>query len=307
MPAYAVEQSLSINVAPDVLFPFLADFRQWPRWSPWLVVEPEARLDFAADGKSYAWDGRVIGAGSIESAGVEAPKTLDFVLRFLRPFKSTSTTRMVLAPESGGTRVTWSMAGKLPFFLFFLKPMLTNGVRMDFERGLARLKDLAETGEVPSQLDFVGERRVPGCAWVGLRGCCPIAEIGPRMDEAFQRLGAQVEKGGIQPAGKPFTQYERWDLAHGQARYLIAFPVAALPDSLPEGFVAGQRPDAKVFTVRHTGPYRHLGNAWAAVMMRRQAKLLHGAKGFPPFEIYESDPRQTAENELVTDIHFPLV
>jgi len=62
----------------------------------------------------------------------------------------------------------------------------------------------------------------------------------------------------------------------------------------------------KAMKVTHTGPYRHLGNAWAMAESEiRYAKLKKNKKQ-PPFERYLNDPGDTAEKDLVTEIFVPL-
>lgn len=61
-----------------------------------------------------------------------------------------------------------------------------------------------------------------------------------------------------------------------------------------------------VFKVRHTGPYRHLGNAWAAGYSYARAKVFAENKNGPHFEIYESDRAQVPEDEVVNELYLPI-
>lgn len=45
------------------------------------------------------------------------------------------------------------MDGKLPYFMFFMVKMMKNWIGMDYERGLAMLKEFIETGEVISRVE----------------------------------------------------------------------------------------------------------------------------------------------------------
>ncbi len=62
----------------DKIFFVLSDFKQWPQWSPWLIMEPDCRLDYATDGKSYSWVGKRIGAGKDlnQKSGLTYPKPM---------------------------------------------------------------------------------------------------------------------------------------------------------------------------------------------------------------------------------------
>ena len=82
--------------------------------------------------------------------------------------------------------------------------------------------------------------------------------------------------------------------------------VAVPTDAAATGeFTAGEIPACTAYVVKHTGAYRHLGNAWAAGMMHGRAKLFAADKKVPMFEIYDNDPTVTPEGELVTRVHLP--
>ncbi|MDE0596693.1 MAG: hypothetical protein OSB65_15750 [Roseibacillus sp.] len=56
---------------------------------------------------------------------------------------------------------------------------------------------------------------------------------------------------------------------------------------------------SELYAEKHTGPYRHIGNAWSASMLHAQAKLFPKNKKFEPYEVYENSPQDIPENELV--------
>lgn len=305
MPSYAVTRERLISAAPEAVFDLLRNFRRWPEWSPWIACEPDARLDFEADGSGYAWDGRVLGAGSITLAAEQRPTRLEHTLAFIRPFKSRSRTEFQLAPDGNGTRVAWTVEGSLPFFLFWLKPMLTAMLGMDFERGLRRLAAVLEQGKVPATLEFVGFTETPGTRYIGITADCSIDDIGPSMQQSFGRLGTFFERSDVKPSGPWFSIYHRWDLTRGQARYSACVPVTSTPAALPDGVAAGERPSLRTYAVRLTGPFDYLADAWAAGFGRAQAKVFKQAKTHAPFEIYEKAPETHPGEPPATAVHFP--
>lgn len=305
MPAYHVSKTISLNVAPAVAFAKVCDFRQWKNWSPWLILDPECQVTYADDGRQYAWDGPVAGAGEIKVTTVQEPSRLECALSFYKPFKAEAQVAFQLAQQEGGTEITWTMDGSLPWFLFFLKGMMTACLGSDYERGLAMLKDDLELGSVPSALDFKGVQHYEDVSYVGLTRECAVAEIGPDMEQAFGKLQQAVEAGQFSPQGAPLSIYHKWDMVKGRTRYTAALPVAAAPKVLADGLVAGELAGGKAYVIDHTGPYRHLGNGWAAAMMHARARKFKGSCQVPPFEVYVNDPAEVPEAELVTRIHHP--
>lgn len=169
MSRYFISKSIEIDAPIEKVHASVRDFKQWPAWSPWLIAEPGCPLTFAEDGSSYGWEGSIVGTGSMEVTDEEAPHSITYRLSFLKPMKAESVVQFKFAPKGEGTEVTWTMDGKLPFYLFWMAKMMTTLVGMDYDRGLTMLKDHLETGSVPSKLEFPGIREFGGCSYIGIK------------------------------------------------------------------------------------------------------------------------------------------
>lgn len=306
MPAFHVEKSIEIKVAPDVVYAFLSDFNNWRVWSPWLILEPESKVTVAPGGKHYAWDGKRTGSGEMKIEKENPPQRLDTTVTFLKPWKSTSSAWFELKAIASGTHLTWYMDSSLPFFLFFMKKMMTAYIGMDYTRGINMLKDYLETGAVPSQLTFKNVTDYAGCTYVGFRTTCTMDTIGEKMKADFGKLFAFTKDKPDLLSGTPFSIYHKWDIVKNKVEYTAAFPVKTVPTILPAGAVTGSIPAVKVNTIAHTGNYKHLGNAWSAQYSMQQAKVFKWKKGIDPFETYLTMPGAVPENDQVTEVHFPV-
>ena len=306
MPKFSVSKTVRIEVPVEKVYAIVRDFRQWRPWSPWLIAEPTAEMQFSDDGRSYLWSGKIVGSGSMEILAESASESIGYRLTFLTPWKSVSDVSFTFAsPSSDSTEVTWTMDGSLPFFMFWMTKMMTTFIGMDYERGLKMLKDYAETGSVPSQLEFKPQSSVSGFRYIGIRSTASLANIGPKMQADFGRLFQHFETASAKPSGKGFAVYHSFNASKGETEYTCGFPVEQLVTDLLEGFVSAEIPACQTYAIAHTGPYRHLGNAWAAGMMRGRSKQFKQNKKIPPLEIYENDPSKTPENDLLTTVHFP--
>ena len=303
MPKFSVQKSITIDAPPEAVFEALSNFKSWPKWSPWVIIEPDCALTFSEDGESYAWDGKIIESGSMRKTSSTAPSQLNLALEFVRPWKSKADVQFEMTPEGDGANVTWSMNSALPFFLFWMKPMMIRLIGMDYDRGLAMLKDLIESGHVPSTLTFKSNQKVSACNYIGIQTDCSMDEMGPKMEKDMATLCAFLEEQSLTPSDKPFTLYSKWNLIKGSAQYITAFPLDSIPAELPAGIISGARPECTTYCVEHRGPYRHLANAWSAAMMHQRGKVFASSKQSVPFEIYENSPHDTDENDLVTAIH----
>ena len=302
-----VHQSIHIDAAPAKIFTVINDLHQWERWSPWVIAEPTAEITVAKDGKYHEWDGKIIGSGNLKIIEEMENQLVEMQLNFLKPWKSTATTCFELEATKKGTLVHWKMNSSLPLFLFWMKKQMQVFVGMDYDRGLLLLKDLVENGKAHSQLDIQGTTHFPATNYIGITTQCSTKEIGENMERDFTALMAFVMKECQDIMnGDALSIYHKFNVMRGRVKYTACFPVTAVPEKLPEGFISGRVPDLTTYSIRHTGPYHHIANAWAAGMMHQRGKQFKPAKSFPPFEVMRNSPKNTPPNALISDILFPM-
>lgn len=306
MPKFHVEKSIIIDSPKDKVYELISNLSHWNKWSPWLVLEPEAKFKVAANGDSYTWEGERVGSGEMKVLKREPNQSVDYDLHFLKPWKSQADIRFEISDHGSQSKITWRMDSKLPFYMFFLKKMMVAMLGMDFNRGLQMLKDLAEEGEVCSKLDFVGETDYTGCTYIGISKKVAIQDMGPSMEKDFTMLMEYMADKTDLISSEPISIYHQWELVKGNAHYTAAIPVSQIPDNLPSVMVTGEIPPTRIYKLRHTGKYDHLGNPWSAMMNLQRAKVFKSAKGIHPFESYVNSPAETAPKELITDINFAI-
>ena len=55
-----------IAAKPADVYAKINDFHHWEAWSPWLIMEKQAKVDINKEGKYYSWDGKRIGSGNMK-------------------------------------------------------------------------------------------------------------------------------------------------------------------------------------------------------------------------------------------------
>lgn len=306
MPKMNISRSIEIMAPADKIHNTLNNFNHWAHWSPWLICEPDAKVTVAEDNKFQEWEGVRIGSGNMKVIKEEENKSIDYELTFLKPWKSNAKTRFEFTHEGDSIKVVWSMDSSLPWFMFWMKNMMQAFIGMDYERGLNMLKEYVEEGVIKSKLDFKGQSSYPGCKYIGIKTNCSVNEIGELMRADFEkiRLYANNDKENLE--GTPFSIYHKWDVVKKRVSYTAGVPVKSHPDDLPDGMITGEIPSTEVYTLRHTGPYLHLGNTWSTLYAMHRAKEFKSKKGIHPFEIYGNVPGEVPDEELITDIHFAV-
>ena len=149
---FVVERSETIAASPGELFAQVGNLQGWDDWSPWAEMDPDMNKTYSGEqgtvGSSYHWTGnRKVGEGKMTLTEVTPDKRVKIDLQFVKPFKSQNVTELVLSPEGDATRVTWRMTGPHTFMTKVMGLIGRNMDKMvgpDFEKGLAKLKRIAE-------------------------------------------------------------------------------------------------------------------------------------------------------------------
>lgn len=151
MSEYEIVRTATVAAEPERVHALVEDFHRWTEWSPWEDLDPDLERTYSGPesgvGAHYAWRGnRRAGAGSMEITDATAAR-VDVRLVFQRPFAAVNDVTFTLTPADGGTVVEWRMRGEQQGFWGLvgrLMPM-EKMVGKDFEKGLARLKAVAES------------------------------------------------------------------------------------------------------------------------------------------------------------------
>lgn len=309
MPAYHVARSIIINAPISKVRDSLINYRQWPKWSPWLIMEPESKLNFSTHqsqvGAGFDWDGELTGKGEMKLTEI-SENELMMALEFIKPFKSTAKVTFDLEePRNNVTKVTWNMHSRLPFFLFWMVNKMKTYIGMDCERGLKMLKDYLETGTVLSTVKIDGTSRLNQQAYIGIKNHCRISDITKVRPENLKRLYQFMEEHDLSNDIIPFTIYETFDLVKDDTSFITAIPVdSGMQVTAP--FINGQIYSSEVLMITHKGSYDHLENAWSTAMALSRAKKMKTIKSPVGMEFYLNDHTNTPSAELLTEVVLPL-
>ncbi len=154
--SFRMERSAILPVPSEKVFPLINDLRLWEGWSPWAKLDPEQKLTYsgpeAGIGASVAWEGNSkVGAGRMTILESKPNELVRIKLEFFKPFKGLSTADFDLTPETGGTRVTWSMYGPQTFIGKAMSCFVDCDKMMGgtFEEGLSNLSAAAQRAPLP--------------------------------------------------------------------------------------------------------------------------------------------------------------
>lgn len=308
---FNVEKDVLINKPVNEVFNFVADFNNWPHWSPWLCQEPGCPVDIEGTpgqvGHKQAWNGKDIGSGQMHIASIKDNQSIHLDLHFLKPWKSHSKVGFEFKQQDGSCRVIWTMQGNMPFFMFFMKKMMQVFVGRDYERGLSMLKEYLETGTVPTQVDVKGVVERSGFYYIGARRRCKMEDLGPAMEADLNSLNKLVSDGKLAQPDGVLSLYHKMDMANNACEYTSAYSYENPPPQISSfGLQVGKISEHNALRVDHIGSYRFLGNAWSAAMGCQRSRKHKIKKGTPMYEVYENDPHTVSEKDIKTNIFIPI-
>ena len=148
---YKVERSMVIEAKPEAIHAIVDDFRTWEQWSAWNTeLDPTIKRTFSGPekgvGSKMSWQGDKVGIGYIAWTASDPTQGVRYDLDF-NDGEMKSTGAIAYEPLGTGTRVTWSNEGDVKDSIVgrALRPFFDKMMGPDFEKGLSRLKTLAES------------------------------------------------------------------------------------------------------------------------------------------------------------------
>jgi hypothetical protein len=150
---YTIQREIIIDKPKQDVFNFVKFVKNSDQYNKWVMTDPNVRKSYqGVDGTIgfvYAWDSdnKDVGKGEQEITSVREGETINYDLRFVKPFEGKATSAMTVEFLSASqTKVKWMFGGernypmRIMHFLLNLKKMLGN----DLTTSLVNLKSVLE-------------------------------------------------------------------------------------------------------------------------------------------------------------------
>ena len=270
-----IERSVMIDASKDVVFENILFFKNTEKWSPWNDYDPDMKSEIEGTdgtiGAIYKWEGNEdVGKGKQEITKIEEFKLVETKLTFIEPFESESTSYLKMSEENDSVKVTWGMyeEPKFPANLFYLFMNMDEMIGEDFDKGLERLKKLAEEegaeqakmyrGYSVNVVDF------PGRTYLAVRDTLTMDNASAFFGKSFGEMMSALQSTGLAPAGPPAGLYFSWDEETKTSDMAAAVPVDDA-SSFEGNFEVVKLPANKALQIEHQGSYEGIGEAHYAM------------------------------------------
>ncbi|MES2654153.1 MAG: SRPBCC family protein [Bacteroidota bacterium] len=149
---WSVKRSIEVQSTPEKLYDLTVELKDWEKWSPWHGLDPNTKWVYSdntyGEGAWYTWESkkRNVGNGKLTTVLAKPYEKSSFLLEF-QGMKA-STASFTFEPiTANNVKVTWSLEGKNKGLSKLMSLLMGAFVGKDFEKGLANIKRVAESGK----------------------------------------------------------------------------------------------------------------------------------------------------------------
>jgi len=315
-----VQRKIAIDAPPPAVFEVVNSFKRFNEWSPWYELDPAARYVYSGPekgvGARFEWQSEKpeVGSGSqeiIASQPYEVVRTkLDFGSQGI------AEAQISILPAGQGSDVTWSFESQFGYDLLqrYFGLLYDRWVGSDYEKGLANLKALVESGAAPpaAQAMQISVATVEPVDIVAIEGTASLdpAHITQSLEAAYGKLAEFMRANGLEQSAARIAINRFYD--ESGWGFDAAVPYKPSSDARTRAEKAAGGGPIKVMRTyagqivkgTHVGPHAGLADAY------RQLEDYMAANKLEPngqsWEQYVTEPGSTSEGELRTDVFMPV-
>ncbi|MFM6973659.1 MAG: SRPBCC family protein [Agromyces sp.] len=150
MPHAHLDATVHIAAPAQLVFDRMNNLSRFDDWNPFPSMDPTTTSSHegpnAGPGAVFNYDGKRLGKGRMEIAGVDAPKRIDINMTFWRGSSAShSHSAFEIIEVNGGCDVHWTFDEDRGFAMFLMgKLMFDRMMTGTFTSGLQTLKSLVE-------------------------------------------------------------------------------------------------------------------------------------------------------------------
>ncbi|MEI7982846.1 MAG: SRPBCC family protein [Bacteroidota bacterium] len=303
---YKVERSIYINADKELIYNLTSNFQKWTVWVPWTkemdstavfeITGPDGQI-----GTTWKWNGKKMGDGTMTASELVPGKLIAYDLSFAQgKYKSKG---KILINEGDSCQVSWSDEGDLGYNPLnrFMGLFMGKMMGPDFEKGLAKLKKIAEERKSWPKIE---EIKMPSQVVLFIRDSAGPKTYETIMGKAYQEIYSFMCSQKLRQTGAPFAIYIKWDSITMFSVMDIGIPVEKVEKGKGRIQVK-QLPEQNGVKAIYFGPYSKTAGTYYALMQycKENNKIESGG----PWEIYITDPMKEKDTmKWETDIIFPV-
>lgn len=304
--------STSIDAHPATVFALVNDLRQAALWSPMNDSDPNVRRQYSGAqrgvGATTSWDSQNAGSGTQTIVDSQPYRYVETLINAGEP--SATRTWIEIDGGDGISAVRWGFEHDYGLNIVgrYFGLMVTGVIRSDYENGLRKLKELAESLPAADfselQVEHVQIDPVT-IAYVATGSSPDAAAVSEALGDAYFEILTFFERHSLETGGSPISIARPF--SGGERRFDAGIPVRGIEEATPrtDGRVrVGKTYGGPAIRALHVGGYDRLYDTHRKIAAYLAALGLE--KTGDAWESYINDPAEVSEDELETLIYYPV-
>ena len=265
-----LEESIIIDAPANMIYNQVNDFKQWPQWSPWNKLDPNAINSYSKNssgvGAQWSWKGNdKIGEGTQKIIAVDPGKSVKTSLEF-NGFDGTSLSNWTFEPDGEKTKVTWDFDGAETSLIF--RPfnlIMKGGLEDTYKEGLSNIKALVEKRVKTKVYNGfkINEVKIPEKNYLAIRQEVKMDNVQQFYGRTLPSLIGKVNAVGVEMDGKEGALFYKWNESNGMTDMAVCIPIKEIA-SVPGATLVTLAPSRAV-QVDYYGDYKGSADAHYAI------------------------------------------
>ncbi|MCB0702033.1 MAG: SRPBCC family protein [Candidatus Kapaibacterium sp.] len=309
----SIEKSIVIDTPPNVPYSQVTNLRNMPKWDPWSNIDSTMETTYdgpiAGLGAKRSWKSTSdqVGTGSMTITKDDPFTFVEAELDFGDQGLANSYYKFEEI-EPGKTKVTWGFNSdiEIPIFGGYLAMMMGPMVEKEYVKGLESLKKLSES--IENKLDVsdkkfsIEEVESSNVICISTKTVPTDNNLSEKMAKAYGQLVTNIQVNGMEMSGPPITITTKWE--ENEYEFDNCIPIENLKGDLSAGVFKTETYSGTAIKVEHVGSYANMNNSYDVILAYISQLGLEIVGN--PWEVYISDPSNTPEDKLLTNIYFPV-
>jgi ribosome-associated toxin RatA of RatAB toxin-antitoxin module len=265
---FSFSRSRIIPAPTSVVFNKVNDLKNWPEFVSWMEQEPDVNLQYgdttSGVGASVNWNGKLLSTGALKTLTSNKNQSISQHIVFA-DFKDGLDMQWVFEPAEGGTKVTWSLAGKQDFktkLRTVASSTFEETNAADFERGLHKLENTVVADMKKYSITINGITDHSGGFYLFSTTSSKIDYAQASVSKLLPKISQYAKDNFIATAGAPFVRYLSWDITNNATILSASIPTTERVITTDGNILTGELPAFTAIKTTLKGDHSNIQEAW---------------------------------------------
>jgi effector-binding domain-containing protein len=307
-----IEESIVIDTPTNVPYCQVANLRNMAQWDSWSKLDTAMTMEYSGPiaglGAKRTWksNDQKVGSGSMTIVKDE-PFSLIEVVDFNGQGKASSYFKFN-SKAQGSTEVLWGFSSDIdiPILGGYLAILMEPAIKKEYKKGLEQLKKVSEAmgnkTDLANSNISIEDVKAQTIICIAHSTTKDDPNLSQKYAKSYSQLMSNIQVNDMEMAGQPLTITTKWE--DNTFEYENCIPVQNVKGELAASVFSTKTYSGTAVKIEHIGSYDNLNKTYddiTAYIQQMNFEII-GA----PWEIYVSDPSNTVEDKLITDVYFPV-